>query len=720
MGCASSACIITLTSGQLPAIDDALTITGPGAANLTISGNNAHRVMQVNSGKSLALSGVTIANGRDDYDGGGGIYNNQGTLTVTNSTFSGNSAFAYLYEGGGGIYNNQGTLTVTYSTFSGNNSGRGGGIYNNEGTLTVTYSTFSGNNAEYGRGGGIYNDEGTLTVTYSTFSGNNAGRGGGIDNFAYSSGTLTVSNSTFSANSAQLWGGGIFSEYGTGTVSNSTFSANTAGNEGGGIHNNSSLIVRNSTFSANTADRGGGIYNYSPSVSLAVTNSTFSGNSAVVGGGIFHDTGTLILRNSIIANSTSGGDCSNSGTIGSNVNTLIHDGSCNTGTSLSGFLTGDPKLGPLADNGGPTQTFALLPESPAIDAGDATICALVTGVNNLDQRGATRPAGAACDRGAFEAGAQPIIVTNTADGGTGSLRAAMTFANLNPGADTITFDRTAMGCPSTPCGTIILESDLPAIDDDLTITGPGATNLTISGNDLYRVMQVNSGKTLTLSGVTIANEYEPPAGFTATVVLQPASDTGASDSDNLTSATTLVFDVTFSAAVTGLATADFSLSGTATGCKVTRVTGSGTMYAVSVSGCKEGTVVLTLTADSVVDGDSTAGPAEAVASPTVTIDRTAPGVLSFTRTGMPSTFTLTFSEDVSGLTAADFALSGKARGCTLEEAGITAVSASVYTVQVTGCTSSGTLKLTLQGRSVTDIAGNVGPPKPVAVTVTVP
>ncbi len=122
---------------------------------LTISGNNAVRVMQVVAGASLTLNNLTIANGAT---GGGGGISNSGTFTITNSTFSGNSA----PSGFGGAINNVsgGTLTITNSTFSGNSatSGFGGGVYNNGGPLTITNSTFSGNSATSGVGAGVYNN----------------------------------------------------------------------------------------------------------------------------------------------------------------------------------------------------------------------------------------------------------------------------------------------------------------------------------------------------------------------------------------------------------------------------------------------------------------------------------------------------------------------------------------------------------------------------------
>ena len=144
---------------------------------------------------------------------------------------------------------------------------------------------------------------------------------------------------------------------------------------------------------------GGGIYN---SGTLTVINSTFSGNSAATSGGGIYNTGTLNYSNTIIANST-GGDCTlNAGSIGTNTNNLVEDGSC------SASLSGDPSLGALADYGGPTQTMALQSGSLAIDAGDDATCAAAP-VNNLDQRGVTRPldgnsdSTATCDVGAYEA-----------------------------------------------------------------------------------------------------------------------------------------------------------------------------------------------------------------------------------------------------------------------------------------------------------------------------
>ena len=293
-------------------------------------------------------------------------------------------------------------------------------VFHIPGAYTVNISGVTIANGKItGTGGGIYNYSGTLTVTNSTFSDNSATYGGGI----YNEGTLTVTNSTFSGNSA-TYGGGIYNQ-GTLTVTNSTFSGNTA-NTGGGIYNYGTLTVTNSTFSGNAATYGGGIYNQG---TLTVTNSTFSGNAATTYGGIYNQ-GTLNYANTIIANST-GGDCNNSATIGTNTNNLVEDGTC------SPTLSGDPMLGALANNGGSTQTFALLSGSPAIDAGNNTVCA-ASPVSGLDQRGVTRPQGAACDIGSYEYFLQTLAFNSNGGTSVASITQDFGTAVSAPTAPTLT------------------------------------------------------------------------------------------------------------------------------------------------------------------------------------------------------------------------------------------------------------------------------------------
>ncbi len=337
---------ITL-SAQLSVSSD-MTLNGPGAANLTISGNNAVRVFNIISG-TVVMNDLTIADGNvSGFTLGGGIFNN-GTLTLTDCILSNNTAAS----DGGGIFNN-GTLTLTDCILSnntaGNGSNGGGGIYN-VGTLTLTNCALSNNTADF-YGGGIYND-GTLTLTDCILSTNTTDNGGGILN----NGTLTLAGCVLSGNSATT--------------------------SGGGIYNNNLVSLTNCTLSGNNATTsGGGIYNPPIAIPVNLTGCTLSGNSATTGGGIYNGaSGMLNFANTIIANSVSGGDCANSGAIMTNINNLVEDGTCSIGSI--GFVSGDPNLGPLANNGGPTQTHALLPGSLAIDAGDDAAAAGII----YDQRG---------------------------------------------------------------------------------------------------------------------------------------------------------------------------------------------------------------------------------------------------------------------------------------------------------------------------------------------
>ena len=348
---------------------------------------------------------MTIRNG-STAGGGGGIHNN-GTMTLTNCTISGNSGS----HGGGGIYHEIGTMTLIDSTITDNSGGDGGGIFNEVGALNIINSTISNSSAS-DRGGGIFNfSDGIVTLNGSAISSNSANNGGGIEN----TGTLTVTNSTVNHNTATTTGG--IGNSGTLVMSKSTVSNNTATGAttstgpGGGIMNRATATLVNMTISGNTAGpghSGGGIFNCSAScgvttASLALTNSTVSGNSAARGGGIDNDRGaTVILDHTIIANNISGGDCSGAGSFTSLGYNLDSDGTC--GLVATGDINNaNPLFGSLQDNGGPTFTHALLPGSPAIDAGNPA--APGSGGNACeatDQRGVSRPQGARCDIGAFE------------------------------------------------------------------------------------------------------------------------------------------------------------------------------------------------------------------------------------------------------------------------------------------------------------------------------
>ena len=362
----------------------------------------------LNTGANLTINGVTITkgNGTGTVSGVGGGILNLGTLALTNSIVSGNTASSQ----GGGIYNEIGTLTLTNSTVSGNTARFDGGGISNLGTLTLNFSTVSGNSAENGGGISAINS-GTTTLTNSTVSGNMAAAGGG-GIFNSQQGTTTLTNSTVSGNMAAT-GGGIFNSSGTTTLTNSTVSGNTAtggGGGGGGINNSGTLnltsvtVTQNSSTDTNCTSCAGGIFNLDSS------------------GGIANLKNTIVAGNTV-ANASSSPDFRGTVAAGSSFN-LIGNGQGTTGISNgdanSNQVGVDPKLDPtLQLNGGTTANHALLTGSPAIDKGNSF--GLTT-----DQRGFTRPVnnftipnatgGDGADIGAFEVQLAPTAATVSVGG----------------------------------------------------------------------------------------------------------------------------------------------------------------------------------------------------------------------------------------------------------------------------------------------------------------
>jgi len=210
----------TLTGGVLEAGSN-INLSGPGAAQLLISGNGASSVFQVDAGATVTISGLTVTAGNSVNDGGG--IANAGTLTLSNAAVT-NSTTS---QNGGGIYNT-GTLAVSSSSISGNSAAENGGGVASTGTFAFYDGTISGNTAE-GNGGGVDNS-GVFTVPQSTFSGNTAADGAGIENEA--TGLLTLVQSTVSANSATGDAGGTISNRndadGAVTILDSVVAGNTA------------------------------------------------------------------------------------------------------------------------------------------------------------------------------------------------------------------------------------------------------------------------------------------------------------------------------------------------------------------------------------------------------------------------------------------------------------------------------------------------------------
>ena len=399
----AQAAITLATTLDINTFAGGLTISGAfGASNVTVSGNNAVRVFNITGIGNTTFDSLRIVNGNAIGDGGGINNTGNGLVTLINSTVSGNTATL----NGGGIFGN-GSVTLTNSTVSGNTSnnafGSGGGIFGN-GSVTLTNSTVSGNTliGFVTFGGGILSN-GVVTLTNSTVSGNTAGNISGAGAGIYSNGSsLTLTNSTVSGNTAGGSGGGIFGNSGSSlTLTNSTVSGNTAGSSGGGIFGVNGGTITNSTIANNTAD--------------ADNNGT--GN----GGGIFVSSGIFTIANSIIAGNFDGGF--ETPDLGSNVagvgftnggNNLIgaNDGFAATfaPSALIGTIAApvNPQLALLANNGGTTLTHALLPNSPALNAGNNANAP----VGN-DQRGLPRISGIAVDIGAFEAQVPLVVATPT-------------------------------------------------------------------------------------------------------------------------------------------------------------------------------------------------------------------------------------------------------------------------------------------------------------------
>jgi len=449
---------ITLTSGQI-AITKGMTVQGPGAGKLTISGNDNSRVFYIDTASvvDVTISGLTLVHGKTTsvFHGptgdGGAIYSAGANLHLLDSVLDTNTA-----DGNGGglatkgklapisvtmanvvLRNNKagtatgggafltaagdiglGTISVSGATITGNHGGTGGGIGFIGGTTTLSNSTLTGNIGT--QGGAIDADRTSLTITGSQISGNQASTfGGGIS----SSGcVLSIARALISGNTAATDGGGlrIADNYGyakTIDISDSTLSANTATTgHGGGISidsdANNTVTLTNVTLSGNhaTFGTGGGIYSdvgYKTPLpngvgSLTIESSTIAGNTAYDTGGVLAaaNSNGVALHNTIVANTATGAGAASvnvHGTFTANFN-FFSDTAGATLNTTGGNLSGNPLLGALGVNGGPTPTLLPASNSPVLNAGDPAYA----GTPPKDQRGLPRKFGSGVDIGAVE------------------------------------------------------------------------------------------------------------------------------------------------------------------------------------------------------------------------------------------------------------------------------------------------------------------------------
>ena len=288
-------------------------------------------------------------------------------------------------------------------------------------------------------GGNILNS-GTLTITNSLLTNSTAQSGGSIYN---NGGMMTITNSQIASGKAYS-GGGIYNAAGSVSLVKTTVLNNEAVNfDGGGIYNIATLFINNSTISGNAGGNSVGAIINKAGANLTVIHSTISGNGSTSNGGVYNESnGVLHLTNSILANN-SGSDCynafANANTIATNINNLIETNGATGNMCGTPMLSSDPNLGPLANNGGATQTFALLPGSPAIDAGDDTL------VYNTSQNGVARPQDgdgnntAISDLGSYEVPDATIPAVTT------SIRASANPTNLASVDFTVSFSEPVTG-----------------------------------------------------------------------------------------------------------------------------------------------------------------------------------------------------------------------------------------------------------------------------------
>lgn len=354
-----------------------VTIQGAGAASTIIDAGHQGQAMLVQPGATVALDGLTVANGRTS--GHAGAVENSGTLSLVHDRFTGNKAT----DPGGAIVNYATITAMTGDTFTRNRSAAYGGAIENFGTIaSATGDSFTGNIAEHGAG--AVDNQGTITsLDDSSFTANGAGYAGALDN----SGSIgDLSQDTFWRNNVTGYGGALVNVLAAtiSTLTNDTFAGNSV---------------------SDSLGQGGAIEQDDATIGL-LANDTIIGNHATIGGGIDNEGSSAVqsVTGAIVARNTGrqGANCENfqSRLTDSGYN-LESDTAATCGfTAQSDDLTGvNPGLRRLGDYGGPTLTAPPSPSSILLRSSPPSPCAA-----GLDQRGVPRPqqAGGLCDIGAVQ------------------------------------------------------------------------------------------------------------------------------------------------------------------------------------------------------------------------------------------------------------------------------------------------------------------------------
>ncbi len=577
---------MTITSGRSSssgAIDNdgTLHIANCSLSNNENNGGVGGAAIYESSGANLS---VTHADFKDNEttQAGGAIYVVSGSVTIASSVFENNSAAS-----GAAIANQNGNIKLTSTVFKDNqaaNSGgaisnaggtlhasgcsltsnvapgsRGGGIFVGDGSVSLARCVFSENFAIYG--GGIYVKSGTLTLDQGLMSQNTASSGGAIMNF----GTLSIDDARFLKNEAFYNGGAIDDLASTGarildcgftrnsglyggavaisksgaaadTVTGCTFSANSGFRTGGGIFvGKGQLTLTNSTVATNSASTGGGAFLSILGVLTAI-NDTIADNHVPLdfdAGGIFSEGGNMYLYNTIVAQNTEGTYASDiiapASTVTGSYNLIGTGGSGGLVNGQHGNQVGvaNPGLATLADNGGPTETIALMAGSLALDNGSDSISGVT--VPTIDQRGALRGpsglnAGPAPDVGAFEASSSYLVTTTDDSFDVGTLRSAVGWANVSTNANpenldisppnTIVFDtQNVFNTPQTiTLNEFLGPLELSGTGVPIAIDAPGPQLVAVSGDQLIGVFVVDDDVTATITGLTITDAFSTFGG----------------------------------------------------------------------------------------------------------------------------------------------------------------------------------------------------------------
>ena len=448
---------ITVTSPKY--ITESITIDG--GDKITLSGGGSTTVIELDNDLNLlTLQNLTIADGyaatvqvppvpNDVCKGGacgGGVRGRyRASLTVINSTFVNNQAVDdgpilaqySLDYGGGAIYLHTGVLTVTNSQFINNvaTNSAGGAIHILHSNATVSFTVFEDNQADY-YGGAFYNDgtiddgrdistPGRITFINNEFRDNSGrGQGGAVYNYMYQNRSANVlvdyNTNRFIDNSVAVdvqgyaYGGALRAGNGPIRISNTTFSGNTAASQGGALWTGElgTLTIWNSTFFGNTAtglnadDGQGGAIRLGSKGRMSLNNITVANNHAGQFGGAMYGSGSVSLMNSIIANNTADNpwgmseNCRQTYSGSNNIQTVplgAQDNRC-----AAGVIIGDPKLGPLSDQGAFGQLMPLLTGSPAIDGGNNSVCPEVDPRGRFRSFDGNNDGVQQCDMGAYE------------------------------------------------------------------------------------------------------------------------------------------------------------------------------------------------------------------------------------------------------------------------------------------------------------------------------